>query len=70
MKRAKEAVRWSLRPGRPIWATKYDKRFCFDEPSTRNRVNYVERHNTDIGLNARPYPYITDLDEYLASLKI
>ena len=28
---AKDAVRWHLRVDRPIWATGYDKRFCFDE---------------------------------------
>jgi hypothetical protein len=28
---AKEAVRYGLRAGRPIWTADYDKRFCFDE---------------------------------------
>src|SRR2546429_5902071 len=29
----KDAVRWALNPGRPIWAADYDKRFCFNAPS-------------------------------------
>jgi hypothetical protein len=62
---AKDAVRWGLRVDRPIWTDGYDKRFCFDEQSVRNRVKYVERHNTAAGLPARPWKFIIGLDEYL-----
>jgi hypothetical protein len=55
---AKEAVRYHLRPGRPIWTEDYDKRFCFDEQSLRTRIEYVERHNTERGLPARPWPFL------------
>lgn len=67
---AKDAVRWGLRIDRPIWTDGYDKRFCFDEQSTRNRVSYVERHNIEAGLPARPWEFITDLNEYLKSVQI
>ena len=30
VKCAKDAVRYHLRVGRPIWTEGYDKRFCFD----------------------------------------
>jgi len=55
---AKDAVRWGLRPGRPIWTDDYDKRFCFDEPTLANRIVYVERHNVAIGLPPRPWGFI------------
>ena len=58
---AKDAVRWGLRIGRPIWATDYDKRFCFDRASCRNRARYIERHNEEDGLIARPWGFIEDL---------
>ena len=45
VKCAKDAVRWGLRPGRPIWSDGYDKRFCFEDKSVHNRIEYVERHN-------------------------
>jgi hypothetical protein len=64
---AKDAVRWGLRLDRPLWTDGYDKRFCFDDESTRNRVRYVERHNTAAGLPARPWQFLTDIDEYLAT---
>lgn len=64
-KRAKESVRWGLRPGRPIWSDGYDKRYCFDERAVRGRIRYVERHNEAIGLSARPLAHITDVEEYL-----
>ena len=60
VKCAKDAARWELRPGRPIWTAGYDKRFCFDEASVRRRIAYVERHNTEIGLPARPWDFIED----------
>jgi hypothetical protein len=55
---AKDAVCWGLRPGRPIWADDFDKRFCFDVEAVRRRIDYVERHNLAIGLPARPWPLI------------
>ena len=58
VKCGKDAARWLLRPGRPIWTEGYDKRFCFDEESVKNRVAYVERHNMEAGLPARPWPFI------------
>jgi hypothetical protein len=67
---AKDAVRWGLRIDRPIWTDGYDKRFCFDEQSVRNRVRYVERHNIAAGWPARPWEFITDLDEYLKAFQI
>jgi hypothetical protein len=55
---AKDAVRWGLRPGRPIWTDDYDKRFCYDEPTLANRIVYAERHNVAIGLPPRPWAFI------------
>ena len=60
VKCAKDAGRWELRPGRPIWTAGYDKRFCFDEDSVRRRIEYVERHNTELGLPAKPWDFIED----------
>ena len=54
----KESVRYGLRPGRPIWTDGYDKRFCFDDASVHRRIQYVERHNTEMGLCAQPWPFI------------
>lgn len=62
VKCAKEAVRYHLRPGRPIWTDHYDKRFCFDEPTLWNRIHYVERHNIERGLPPRPWPFIIPFD--------
>ncbi|MEX1224455.1 MAG: hypothetical protein WEA31_07900, partial [Pirellulales bacterium] len=42
---AKDAVRWGLRLNRPIWTADYDKRFSYDEKTTRSRIEYVEQHN-------------------------
>jgi len=61
IKCAKDAVRWGLRPGRPIWADKYDKRFCLDEASAHARIEYVQRHNTAIGLPAKPWSFIESI---------
>lgn len=61
VKCAKDAVRYGLRPGRPIWTDGYDKRFCFDEPALRARIAYVERHNTAHGWPARPWDFIESL---------
>jgi hypothetical protein len=38
VKCGKDAVRWGLKPGRPIWTDGYDKRFCFDESTLRTRI--------------------------------
>jgi len=54
----KDAVRWGLRPGRPIWADGYDKRYCYEEKSVRARIEYVERHNLAVGRPAKPWPFI------------
>ena len=35
---AKDAVRYGLRAGRPIWGAGYDKRFCFDWTMRRSRA--------------------------------
>jgi hypothetical protein len=57
----KDSVRYFLRPGRPIWTEGYDKRFCFDAPSLRARVRYVERHNENTELPAKPWPFLQPL---------
>jgi len=54
----KDAVRWGLRPDRPIWTDGYDKRFCFDDESVRHRIEYAERHNIEMGWDARPWSFI------------
>jgi nucleoside-diphosphate-sugar epimerase len=61
VKCAKDAVRWKLRLDRPLWGADYDKRFCFNASSVRNRINYVERHNLEDGLVARPYSGISEV---------
>ena len=53
----KDAVRYGLRPGRPIWTEGYDKRFCFDEMTLANRVRYVLRHNEAMGWGMVPTPW-------------
>jgi hypothetical protein len=55
---AKDAVRWGLRPGRPIWGDDYDKRYCYDEKSVRARVDYVQQHNLALGRPEKPWPFI------------
>ena len=52
----KDAVRYGLKPGRPIWATGYDKRWCFDAPTLRRRIDYVGRHNTRHGYPEHRWP--------------
>jgi hypothetical protein len=59
VKCAKDAVRYGLKAGRPVWTADYDKRFCFDEASVRSRIAYVERHNLAMGWAARPWNFIT-----------
>lgn len=59
---AKEAARYHLRPGRPIWTDGYDKRFCFEPGITRTRIAYVERHNTERNRPARPWPWLTPFE--------
>ncbi len=58
VKCAKEAVRYGLRAGRPIWTADYDKRCCFSASALRGRIGYVERHNTAAGLAPRPWEFI------------
>lgn len=62
VKCAKDAVRWGLRPDRPVWSDGYDKRFCFDIDSVYNRIGYVERHNLAVSLPRKPWPFIETLD--------
>jgi len=62
VKCAKDAVRYYLRIGRPIWTDSYDKRYCFDAQSLRSRIEYVERHNVERGLPARPWPFVMPFD--------
>lgn len=61
VKTAKERVRRGLRERRPVWGNGYDKRFCFDERSLQNRIAYVERHNLEMNLPARPWDFITPI---------
>jgi len=56
---AKDAVRYGLRAGRPIWTADFDNRFCFDIRAVLARIRYVERHNESMGLPAAPCPFIT-----------
>lgn len=65
VKCAKDAARYGLRPGRPIWTDGYDKRFCFDMNAVRGRVRYVEKHNITMGWPARPWDFITPLQEWI-----
>lgn len=60
VKCAKDAARYGLRIGRPIWTAGYGKRFCFDRAAIRTRIGYVERHNIESGLPARPWDFIVD----------
>ena len=55
----KDAVRYGLKPGRPIWSRGYDKRWCFDEAALRGRIGYVERHNVRQGFAARRWGGVT-----------
>src|SRR5262249_9396362 len=55
----KDAVRYGLNPGRPIWTDGYDKRFSFDERAALTRIPYVERHNEATNWPAKPWPFIT-----------
>jgi hypothetical protein len=61
----KDAVRYGLHAGRPIWTTDYDKRFCFNAASLRARVRYVERHNEQCGLSPQPWDFVVDVEVYL-----
>lgn len=56
----KETVRRGLKERRPIWTDGYDKRFCFSEEAVWTRIRYVERHNLECGLSARPWSFITN----------
>jgi hypothetical protein len=62
VKCTKEAVRYGLRPGRPIWTDGYDKRFCFNRQALAARIKYVERHNLECGWPARPWDFIEDYE--------
>ena len=57
---AKDAARYGLAIfNRPLWTDGYDKRFCFDQQSVRNRIAYVERHNLRHRWPPKPWPFIT-----------
>ena len=58
VKCVKDAARWHLLAGRPIWSAGYDKRFCFDENSLRARIEYVERHNAAMGWPRSPWKFV------------
>ena len=60
VKCVKDSVRWGLRPGRPIWSTHYDKRFCFDVRSVQARIAYVQRHNAEMGLSVKAWDFIEE----------
>jgi hypothetical protein len=55
---AKDAVRWGIRPGRPIWTKGYDKRYCCDHESLMCRIEYVEANNSEVGMPPRPWSFI------------
>jgi hypothetical protein len=65
VKCAKDAGRYHLRLGRPLWSDGYDKRFCFDGRALAARVDYVERHNERLGWPRRPWSWLTPFDQYL-----
>lgn len=50
----KDAVRYGLRIGQPIWTDGFDTRFCFDDITAANRVLYVLRHNEAMGWGLIP----------------
>ncbi len=66
VKCAKDAARYGLRPGRPIWTDGYDKRFCFSLAMVEKRVRYVEAHNTSHDWSPRPWRFIVPLNEWAA----
>lgn len=65
VKCAKDAARYDLRPGRPIWTEGYDKRWCYNDRQVLTRIDYVERHNLEWGLPAKPYKFIQPYREYI-----
>jgi hypothetical protein len=66
VKCGKDAVRWGLRPGRPIWTDGFDKRFCIDEQTVHNRIEYINRHNVANGWNECPWDFITLTDWFVS----
>lgn len=67
VKCVKDAVRYGLNVGRPIWTEGYDHRFCFDWERLHDRVHYVERHNEREGWLSQPWPLLMNWEEYLNS---
>jgi len=59
---AEEAVQAGLERRRSIWAGGYDKRYSFDDETTRQWIAYVERHNVAVGLPPRPWPFMETPD--------
>ena len=64
----KDAVRYGLRLGRPIWTDGYDHRHCYDWERLHDRVHYVECHNTREGWPTQPWPQLMKWDEYIKSV--
>ncbi len=58
VKCAKDAARYALRLGRPLWTEGYDKRYCFDVDAVRERIRYIEDHNAELGWDRRPWPFV------------
>lgn len=64
VKCAKDAARYGLRLGRPIWTDKYDKRFCFNLQAVHRRVRYVEAHNEAHDWGPRPWRCIVPMEQW------
>ena len=62
VKKATDRVRRGLGYRRAIWVAGYDKRFCFDAVSLRNRIEYVRRHNVEDRMPPDPWPFIVPLE--------
>ncbi|MFO0895855.1 MAG: hypothetical protein U0836_00380 [Pirellulales bacterium] len=58
VKCAKDAARYALRVGRPLWTEGYDKRYCFDADAVRERIRYIEDHNAELGWARRPWSFV------------
>lgn len=71
VKCAKDAIRWGFKPGRPIWTEGFDKRFCFDEKTMWNRIEYVQKHNIAMGWNPDPWDFLeSPLSAYDSSIPV
>ncbi len=59
VKNLKDKIRRGLKYRRAIWAGGYDKRFCFDRKSLRNRIEYVRRHNLEDSFAGDTWDFLT-----------